>query len=156
MIHIHVGMTGDKKIQAKIDGWVKGMRDLRPVYKAFARDLAAFLAAQFPSEGVLGGGGKWAPLNPKYKAQKIAEGGAPNILVRTGRLLADATNPRKLLRRAGPHRATYAIVTPYYRYLHTGTRKMPARQLLRKSPLLQAALRRRVLEQVKHKQRRSR
>lgn len=142
-------MNGDGKVVAKIDSWKLALINFGPVWDGFAHDLAAFHGAQFATEGAFGGE-KWAPLNPKYKAEKIARGGNPRILIDTGKMLTEATNPGMLLRTSQRHRAVFAIPTRYYRFHHTGAPRnhMPPRRVTRVHPLLTAALRRRIVDRI--------
>lgn len=146
---IHVTMHGDGNVTAKITGWKLALANFMPVWDDWSKDMAAFHGGQFATEGAFGGN-KWAPLDPTYRARKIAEGHSDRILVRTGKMLAEATNPRKLLRRATPKRASFAIPTRYYRFHHTGAPRngMPQRRVSSFHPVLQAALRRRVKERL--------
>lgn len=143
-------LTGDAEVLAKVEGWKLALINFQPVWKDFAHDLAAFHGAQFASEGAFGGD-KWAPLNPKYKAEKIARGGNPRILIDTGKMLGEATNPSAILRSSSRHRAVFAIPTRYYIFHHTGAPRnhMPARRVTKVHPLLMAALRRRVQDRLK-------
>jgi hypothetical protein len=148
-VAIHATLTGDGKVIAKVEGWKLALINFAPVWDDFAHDLAAFHGAQFASEGAFGGE-KWAPLNPKYKAEKIARGGNPHILIDTGRMLQEATNPSKILRTSQRHRGVFAIPTRYYVFHHTGAPRnhMPARRVTKVHPLLTAALRRRIKDRL--------
>jgi len=106
-----------------------GITDYRPVWPVIEDDFYSLEARQFQSEGVAGGGEKWAPLSPEYAGYKEAHFPGAKILERKGdlaRSLSNANDPnavhireRKML--------TLGTRVPYARYHQEGTKHMPAR-----------------------------
>lgn len=81
---------------------------------------------------ILKGTGKYAPLSPKYAAQKSRKFGPLPILVVDGRLRDSVTDRQNQdsIRQVTKNIAVIGTRTPYAGFIQTGTNKMPARPFL--------------------------
>lgn len=108
------------------------LKDLTPVWTAWAIDFHAKERFLFEVEGAAPGFRAWTPLSPRYAAQKRRAGYAGGILVRTGRLRASLTGgSADSITRIKPQDLEVGTRVPYAKYHQGGTRKMPARPPLR-------------------------
>jgi hypothetical protein len=100
-----------------------GISDLNPLWDMVEPIMEGVETAQFE------GAGNWAPLAESTLARKEAGGWPSDPLVRTGDLKESLVNPGAAVDR-GPMHFSYGSDIPYSGLHQTGTRNMPARQVI--------------------------
>jgi len=100
-----------------------GISDLEPLWSMFEPIIEGVEEAQFA------GAGNWAPLAESTMIEKEQGGWPADPLVRTGDLKASLANPGEAVDR-GPMHFSWCSDVPYSGLHQTGTRNMPARQVI--------------------------
>lgn len=125
MTEISVTITGDKEVLAHLRKVGNGVINLRQPMSEIGRDLTGFFSGQvFASRGGIIGE-SWAKLSPAYARYKAKTYPGRPPLVRTGEM-----------QRSFKSRATATSVEVYntakhFDYHQLGTRKMPARVMMK-------------------------
>lgn len=127
-VAIRIDVDGVEAMNQRLQGWSRRMDDWRPIWRDVATDFRRTTRAMFAGEGRVDDLDRWRPLSRAYAAQKARTHPGRGILVRTGRLRREASHPRT---RATPDELTLTIQTPYAGYHQRGTRRMPARPVIR-------------------------
>lgn len=104
-------------------------RNLTPVWPEVGDAVASTMRSQFDLEG-RELGTRWAPLNPQYRAWKVAEGLNPQILVATGAMRQKFRSRPMNVERYSPTEATFGSRDRIAMFHQYGTRRMPARPIL--------------------------
>jgi len=120
--------------------------DTSPAWRRWGDDVTAAFREQFDSQGVRLTGDVWAPLSPRYAAWKARHFPGQPILRLTDVLFASMTHRPLGVDRVTDHSGEFGTNVrsrrgaPYPYYLQHGTRFMPARPLVRRTPdLVEAA-----------------
>ncbi len=136
-IKIELSITADDEIKFKraLIAYNDNLRDLSRYWEHYALPtIRESIAGQFPKSGAHEGLPAWTPLSARYASYKARRYPNTPILVRSGRLrnaLAEITGDS--IATIEPDRLTYGTSVPYALYHQRGTRKMPARPILRLS-----------------------
>ncbi len=144
-----------KRVSLAFSGLAKLVRNWTPIWKLVINKAVkpwlsgggssgglAF-AGQFPTEGDAGAHGHWAPLQPKYEAQKRKRWGDKPILQASGAMYDDLTGSSN----QGVIQAlsmSYGSSLPYAKFHQTGTSKMPARRIIDPDDNFKLGIRRQV------------
>lgn len=112
-------------VHRRLMGMAQRAGDIRPAWPAVKQRAAEGFENTFQSQGP-----GWAPLRPSTVRQRISQGysGTSPILTRS-RELRDAYTVN-LKYRGTASTITFVISVPYGKYHLTGTRRMPAREVL--------------------------
>lgn len=131
--------TGIDETRQLLRGMAHRAGDLRPVWPVIGDAVAGEAALMFRTGGA-SAGRPWAPLTPRYRAWKIKKHYDPRTLIRTGAMMRSLTSRPMGIEN---HAATYAEFgtrDPNLHWHEHGTRKMPARPVMR--PLADVVFRR--------------
>lgn len=114
-------------------------------FRPFWQDVVSLLHVHeentFAREGAYEGLRKWAALSPEYARWKARVAPGAPILTLTGRLRRSlAGQTADSIVEIDDFRLVYGTAVPYAIYHQMGTRKMPARPMLRMSANLRARL----------------
>lgn len=129
-IDIRAELLGDDDVIELLQTMRRRAKDFRPVFDEFGDYYAAWHFRRFAQSGSSPGTGRWAPLDPKYKARKVARWGSRPILVRTGRLFHSLNHRPFAVESIGKRRAEFGTDVKYAKYHQTGTRFMPKRRII--------------------------
>ena len=104
-------------------------KDFRSVFRWAQRQLEEEWIKNFRSEGSTGGK-PWMPLDSEYARWKLTEYGPLPSLVQSGKLFKDLSFIKGPPSRMGHNDAVFGIDAPSAQFHQSGTRNMPARQLI--------------------------
>lgn len=144
MPFLSMSVAGDEKLKLGLQSMIARIRDMRPLARPFDWRFRMAMGQAFKREG--SPKGAWAALS-EYTLRTRRYPGMP-ILVQTGALkrsLTQANNSEHIL---DAHRDYVEIGSrvPYAVYHQTGTRKMPAREML----VLDRHIVSRMIEDMRH------
>lgn len=105
--------------------------DLTPVWPAVGDMLALAEREQYASEGTYLTGKAWAPLSPRYLAWKTGHGYPAHIEILTGSTLSKLTSRPMDVETYTRTSAEFGVKGKIAFWQQYGTRKMPARPLIR-------------------------
>ncbi len=143
-VKIELSITADDEIKFKraLIAYNNNLHDLSRYFEHYALPaIRTSIGEQFDRSGAHEGLPAWAPLSARYARYKARRYPGAPILVRSGRLrdaLAEITNDT--IATIEPTRLVYGTSVPYAIYHQRGTRKMPARPILRLSNPLKSRL----------------
>lgn len=109
-------------------------RDLRPAWPAVGNYMARLAREQFATRGARLLGRPWQPLQPDYRRWKIRNGFRPDILILTGELRDSYTSRPMSVENHHRQRAEFGSDDPKASWHQHGTRNMPARPVLVRTP----------------------
>ena len=130
MVSFQFEVAGEQQVDRMLSRTSEKLKDLRPFLDGVEDMLSEIVVEQFASEGSRSV--SWAPLSPRYAAQKQARWGRQPILVASGAM------KKSLISKGGAHIARhpdketleFGTQTPYAIYHQTGTEQMPQRKIL--------------------------
>lgn len=132
MLNLSLGVQGAEEFKRTLGLTGNRLKNLSPVWEAWAIDFRAKESYLFDAEGAAQGYGSWAPLSPKYAEQKRRDGFTGGILVRTGKLKASLSSVGAgSITKITPSSLEIGTSIPYAKYHQGGTRRMPARPPIR-------------------------
>lgn len=143
-VQITVTPGGDV-FQRRFTRFVSELTDLAPLLHEIVDHLHDVFREQFRTEGA-STGSVWAPLSESYRRWKVRRYPGRGVLVRTGRLYSSLTRAggTDAIRKVTARRMEFGTAVPYARFHQTGTRRMPARPIVRLSDANKADLTRMV------------
>lgn len=107
----------------------KRSKDFRPVFRWAQRELEEEWVKNFRSEGKTSGR-PWLPLDNEYARWKLENYGPLPSLVQEGKLFKDLSFIKGPPSDIGLTSANFGIDAPSAKFHQSGTRNMPARQLI--------------------------
>lgn len=122
-------VKGLDTLKVKLKSYERRANDLTPCMKKIGTYLAEVNRRVFATNGAYNGK-PWRALNPDYHLWKIRNRFPTGILVRTGALRASYTGRPMGVEVYGKATAIFGSNIRYATYHQTGTRKMPARQVI--------------------------
>lgn len=130
MVQFSLNVEGEQQVARMLSRVTEKINDLRPFLDSAAGFLVATMGDQFSGEGSRTGG--WAPLSPRYAADKARRWGSKPILEASGAMKASLTGTggRNISRQIGGDTLEFGTSVPYARYHQTGTSRMPQRRIL--------------------------
>jgi phage gpG-like protein len=128
--HYSADVSGDEEVIRLLRAMRARSLDMRPAFDQFGSDYAAFQFFRFARSGQFVGTKRWAPLNPKYKAAKLARYGPRPILSRTGKLASSLSRRPMDVETIKPDYAEFGTSVKYAKFHQTGTRFMPKRVIV--------------------------
>lgn len=134
-----VSTTGLSAAARKLAETGARARDLRPAWPAVGDYMARTAAQQFATEGARLGT-PWSPLKPPYLRWKIRHGFSPAILIRTGAMRDSYTSRPMSVEEYGRSSAEFGSDDPKAHFHQFGTRNMPARPILTKTPEMEGTV----------------
>lgn len=113
-----------------LKGLLERLRDLRPVWRSLTVYLRRAALQQFASEGGRGGA-QWAPLTPRYAAQKEKVFPGQPIMRASDRLFQSLTDQTAdSVVEIEAQEMTFGTEVPYARYHQRGEGRNPQRKIL--------------------------
>lgn len=125
-----IEVEGREQLLASFVKVQAGVVDLRQLgtWDLVGTEFRRIEKEMFDSEGSLSGGGKWAPLSPKYAIQKQRKYGSLPILQASGRLYRAMTgSSADSVFEKQPSEMAIGTSLKYAGYHQSGTSKMPKR-----------------------------
>lgn len=114
-------------------------RDLRPAWPSVGDFMARTAAEQFATGGARLGK-PWAPLSPPYLRWKIKHGFDPRILIQTGEMRDSYVSRPMSVEDYRRKEASFGSDDPKAEFHQYGTRNMPARPVLFRTPEVDATV----------------
>lgn len=117
--------SGVRRIDRQLAAAGRNIKDLRKPFKEIADDFRKMEQRVFATAGY----GTWAPLSPKYAAQKARLWGSQPLLVADGTLFRSLTQPRAIgsVRKVDRRRLMIGSNDPLVAIHTEGSENLPAR-----------------------------
>lgn len=106
LVHVGVDVSGDKQLSRAFEATSREAEDLSEPLGEFGRYMLVQIGEQFRTEGAHGGT-PWQRLNRAYEVWKDEAFPGRPMLVRTGRMRAEALSPEAV--HVGPRRLVYEL-----------------------------------------------
>ena len=131
---ITITVSGHDVVRRKLVTWGTTIADLTPAWEQIGDDLRMDFLTQFIEEGgYYGKGSQWAPLRPATIADRARQGYGPGPkLWRGGYLIYSVISQNRPGNITEIHSdwAAFGTAVEYAGYLHYGTSRMVARQVV--------------------------
>lgn len=134
-VELDIEVLGDQIVRRRLLRFAENVDDARPAFLNIASLLSDETERRFRSEGVVGGGGRWAPLMPATIRDRIRQGyDTGPILNRSGRLFFSLVGfGAEHIEEIGRDEMRWGSRVPYGKFHQHGTRHMVARPPVRLS-----------------------
>lgn len=152
---ITIRQVGFSNVTQHLRDMAARARDVSPAMQAWGDgDVRLAFEEQFTSEGVRLTGQPWQPLNPAYEAWKARHFPGQPILRRTGEmealLIGTPMNIERVTRNSGEFGARSNVLGWHQRgtFNQDGSRRMPARPVVRLTKDLTVSLTKRIVRHI--------
>ena len=125
---ISFDIVGDQQYVRGFEATASEVEDMTDPLTDIGELLRQDVSEQFRTEGAVGAGGRWQPLNPAYEAWKRSEVGDEPILVFTGAMRSAAISKSAIS--VSPKRLVYEIDDPKAIHHQRGDGNLPVRKLV--------------------------
>lgn len=123
-----IDVMGQSIYDRAFEAAAREVENLTDPLTAVAEHLRLSVSEQFRTEGEAGLGTRWQALNPDYEAYKEANWGPQPILVRSGEMRAEMTDPRAFT--VSPRRLVYEPRSSIAALHQVGAGHLPARPIV--------------------------
>lgn len=125
---ISFSIAGEDQYIRGFEATAQEAEDLSEPLGKIGELLRLDVSEQFRTEGAVGAGGRWQPLNPTYEAWKRSEVGDEPILVFTGAMRSAAISKSAIS--VSPKQLVYEIDDPKAIHHQRGDGDLPVRKLV--------------------------